>query len=51
MMISSELSEIISLSDKVMVMYEGKQTGMLRKDEITDVKILSAAHDCLEEAQ
>ncbi|MRM87297.1 sugar ABC transporter ATP-binding protein [Hungatella hathewayi] len=51
MMISSELNEIISLSDKVMVMYEGKQTGMLQKDEITDVKILSAAHDCLEEAQ
>ena len=51
MMISSELNEIISLSDKVMVMYEGKQTGMLQKDEITEVKILSAAHDCLEEAQ
>ncbi len=51
MMISSELNEVVSLSDKVMVMYEGKQTGMLAKDEITDVRILSAAHDCLEEAQ
>ena len=50
-LISSELPEVIGMSDRIMVMYEGKQTGMLRKDEITDVKILSAAHDCLEEAQ
>lgn len=44
-MISSELSEIIALSDRVMVMYEGNQTGILGKEDMTEMRILSAAHD------
>jgi ABC-type sugar transport system ATPase subunit len=44
-MISSELSEILMLSDKVLVMYEGKQTATIPAKELSEVKILSAAHD------
>ncbi len=44
-MISSELPEILALSDRVMVMYEGTMTALLDKDEINEIKILSAAHN------
>jgi len=44
-MISSELDEILSLSDRVMVMYEGKQTALINKEDLSEMKVLSAAHD------
>lgn len=44
-MISSEMAEILALSDKVMVMYEGRPTAMISGEELNEVKILSAAHD------
>jgi ABC-type sugar transport system ATPase subunit len=44
-MISSEMAEILALSDKVLVMYEGRPAAVLNAEEITEVKILSAAHD------
>ena len=32
-MVSSELPEILGMSDRVMVMHEGRITGILEKDE------------------
>ncbi len=51
-MISSELPEVISLSDRVIVMYEGKITGELDSSELTEEKIMMYAmggEDCEEE--
>ena len=31
-MVSSEMEEILGMSDRVMVMYEGKQTGIVDND-------------------
>jgi ABC-type sugar transport system ATPase subunit len=47
-MISSEMAEILALSDKVMVMYEGRPAAVISGEELSEVKILSAAHDLLE---
>lgn len=44
-MISSELCEVLGLSDRVMVMYEGRQTDIIDRSELSEVKVLSAAHD------
>jgi ABC-type sugar transport system ATPase subunit len=44
-MISSEMAEILALSDKVMVMYEGHPTAMISGEKLNEVNILSAAHD------
>ncbi|MDR0583829.1 MAG: sugar ABC transporter ATP-binding protein [Treponema sp.] len=44
-MISSETAEILALSDKVMVMYEGRPAAMIPGEELNEVNILSAAHD------
>lgn len=41
--VSSELPEIISLSDRVYVMYEGKITGELAGDEINQESIMTYA--------
>lgn len=42
-MISSELPEIINMSDRVVVMAEGKVTGCLDRNDISQEKIMSLA--------
>ncbi len=41
--ISSELPEIIGLCDRVIVMHEGKVTGQLSSDELTEERIMTLA--------
>ena len=41
--ISSELPEIIKLSDRILVMHEGRITGRFPREEATQEKIMSAA--------
>lgn len=43
MMISSELEEIIGLADRVLVMHEGRCTGILDRDMITEENIMHLA--------
>jgi inositol transport system ATP-binding protein len=42
-MISSELPEILGMSDRIMVMHEGNKTGELSRSEATQEKILHLA--------
>ena len=42
-MISSELPELVSMSDRIIVMSEGKVTGELLKEEVTQEKIMRYA--------
>lgn len=42
-MISSELPEIINMSDRVYVMYDGKVTGCLHHDEVSQERIMQLA--------
>jgi ABC-type sugar transport system ATPase subunit len=42
-MVSSELPEILSISDRIIVMHEGKVTGELMKDEATEEEIMRLA--------
>ncbi len=42
-MISSDLQEIIGMSDRVYVMYEGKLSGELQKEELTENSIMKYA--------
>lgn len=42
-MISSELLEVIGMSDRIYVMHEGKITGELSKSEATEQKIMHFA--------
>lgn len=42
-MISSELPEIIGMSDKILIMHNGKTAGILDGAEVTEEKILSFA--------
>jgi ribose transport system ATP-binding protein len=40
---SSDMMEVIGMSDRVMVMYEGSITGILEKEEIQEEKIMQLA--------
>lgn len=42
-MISSELPEILGMSDRILVMYEGKITGELSRDEVTQERVMTLA--------
>ena len=42
-MVSSELPEIINMSNRVVTMYEGAITGVLVNEEITQENILTHA--------
>ena len=41
--ISSELTELIGLADRIVVMREGKVTGEVRREEATEALLLSYA--------
>lgn len=42
-MISSELPELMAMSDRVMVMCEGRETGILNRADVTEEKIMKYA--------
>lgn len=42
-MISSEMPEVLGMSDRVMVMHEGRVTGFLDRSEATQVKVMELA--------
>ncbi len=42
-MVSSELEEIIGLADRAVVMHEGRSTGILDRDQITEENIMRLA--------
>jgi ABC-type sugar transport system ATPase subunit len=42
-MISSELPEVLAMSDRVLVMREGRLTAELRKGEATAERVIAAA--------
>ncbi len=42
-MVSSELPEIMGLSDRILVLHEGKLTGEFIKSEATPEKVMAAA--------
>ena len=41
--ISSELPEIVGISDRVVVMYEGRVTGILEREELSENRIMALA--------
>ena len=43
LMISSDLPEVLGMSDRVMVMHEGRVTGFLGRDEADQVRIMTLA--------
>jgi inositol transport system ATP-binding protein len=43
LMISSELPEVLGMSDRVLVMHEGRMTGILDRKDATQVKIMELA--------
>jgi inositol transport system ATP-binding protein len=43
MMISSEMPEVLGMSDRILVMHEGRLTGILARDEASQVKIMELA--------
>ena len=44
-MISSELPEILGMSDRAMIVAEGRVTGFLNADELSQEKIMTLAHE------
>ena len=40
-MVSSELTEVMGMSDRILVMSDGKITGELMKDEFSEESILN----------
>lgn len=43
LMISSDLPEVMGMSDRIIVMHEGRVTGQFRRDEATREKVMEAA--------
>ena len=42
-MITSEMPELLAMSDRVLVMHEGRQESVLEGKEITQINIVTAA--------
>ena len=42
-MVSSELPEVIGMSDRILVVHEGRISGELKKEEATQEKIMTLA--------
>lgn len=42
-MITSEMPELLAMSDRVLVLHEGNQTGFFEKEEMTQTNIVTAA--------
>ncbi|MCF7942525.1 MAG: sugar ABC transporter ATP-binding protein [Spirochaetia bacterium] len=42
-MITSEIPELVAMSDRTMVVCEGRQTGLFTKEEISEVHIMASA--------
>jgi ribose transport system ATP-binding protein/inositol transport system ATP-binding protein len=42
-MISSEMPEVLGMSDRIMVVHEGRVTGFLNRDEANQVRIMELA--------
>lgn len=42
-MISSEMPEVLGMSDRIMVMHEGRVTGILDRAEATQIKVMELA--------
>lgn len=51
LMISSELPEVLGMSDRILVMREGRVTGLFNREEATQEKIMMAATHSAEEIQ
>ena len=43
MMISSEMPEVLGMSDRILVMHEGRQTGIIDRKDADQVKIMELA--------
>lgn len=43
LLISSELPEVIGISDRILVMYEGKITGELKREDFSETRIMEYA--------
>lgn len=43
LMISSEMPEVLGMSDRIMVMHEGRVTGFLDRKEATQIKVMELA--------
>ncbi len=43
LMISSELPEVLGMSDRILVMHEGRVTGVFERSEATQEKVMTAA--------
>ena len=41
--ISSEIEEVMGISDRIMVMHEGKQTGIIERKDASQEKIMHLA--------
>lgn len=50
-LISSEMSELIGLCDRIIVMYEGKITGSLNRSEVSQEKIMALASNIKEKGR
>lgn len=48
-MISSELPEVMGISDRILVMHEGTATGILNRDEFSQDKIMKYATNTIDE--
>ena len=42
-MVSSEMPEVLGMSDRIIVMHEGKKAGELTREEATQEKVLQLA--------